>query len=672
MKVNTAQLNFARGQLDRDLSGRYDLPIYQSGFELFKNFVTNYHGNAIFRTGFKYLETFKKCRFVVFSFNQSQTYLLLFSDKELRFMAFDENNNFGFVLDGNNNPLVITTPYSLSECYELDYDGITDVMYIVHPKYPPYKLTRTSANAFTFATYTRTSDPFTNTDNYPSVVTLHKTRLWMGATNSKINSLWGSKAGSYDDFTIPATVLDTSALSITLSETSEKILWIVGSGSVSIFAGCKNDVFAINGGTYDSAITANSVSATKTENYGASDVKPIKKETQMFYVDVDGRNLYYFNYDLLTEKYAAKDSNLISYDITRSKITKLAFKKDKNNILYGLRGDGKLLSFNSNIEENIAGWAISETKGKLLDIAIMYDKNDKMQLFLLSERTNGVFIEQVAEPVDFCIEEDFFTGDEKADRTAYQRKLMEELKGCNHLDCSITLTTEKSTTITFDGTDTITASASAFTSNDVNHNIVYKSVTGYEYGTFVITQFVSVTQVKVKMLSESVSSNSTSAWYLTVDKVTGLEHLNGLTVSLVGDGGYIDDYVVSNGIINLDRELSVVTVGLPYLGLLKTFNLGFVTQGVNTQNTPKTAFEVYLRLINSAGGKVGTSLYDMEEVQLFDPFGLYDAPPILINGDTEKILLKDCALAKKALFIQQDKPLPMTLTGISINADFVA
>ena len=41
-KIDTSYNNFARGQIDHDMMGRYDLPIYRSGADLVENFITNF------------------------------------------------------------------------------------------------------------------------------------------------------------------------------------------------------------------------------------------------------------------------------------------------------------------------------------------------------------------------------------------------------------------------------------------------------------------------------------------------------------------------------------------------------------------------------------------------------------------------------------------------------
>jgi hypothetical protein len=63
-------------------------------------------------------------------------------------------------------PLVISTPYSVADLPNLRYTQSANTLTVVHPKYPPYELTRLSANSFQFIPGVYNNGPFipTNTD----------------------------------------------------------------------------------------------------------------------------------------------------------------------------------------------------------------------------------------------------------------------------------------------------------------------------------------------------------------------------------------------------------------------------------------------------------------------------------------------------------------------------
>jgi hypothetical protein len=49
-----------------------------------------------------------------------------------------------------------------------------------------------------------------------------------------------------------------------------------------------------------------------------------------------------------------------------------------------------------------------------------------------------------------------------------------------------------------------------------------------------------------------------------VDTVSGLDHLEGRTVAILGDGSVVPSAVVTGGAVTLDATYSKVTIGLPY------------------------------------------------------------------------------------------------------------
>ena len=671
MKITTGFNNFARGKLDHDLNGRYDLPIYTSGADIFKNFFSNFKGNAIYRPGFEKIFLFQDCRFVEFKFNIQQDYLALFYNGKIRFLSYDEETNeIGWVLDGSSNILEVTSPYTLAHCKELTYDQNADVMYVAHNSYEPRKLTRVSANSFTLATFTRTSDPFDNpsggSTGWPACVRFYKGRLWYGGPGLKTTHIYGSVAGSYDDFTVPSTdIQDDDAVIFAISDLTEAIRWLMG-GSNSLIVGSSQALVAVTGGSISDPITPTTVEATITNTDGADNTQPVRKDLLLFYINALGRNVNYFSYDLLTESFKSEDANFVSYDITKYGIKKLVYIKNRNDLIFMLRNDGKLLSLNFNQQERIVGWHEHPTDGTFLDIARMTDNEGNVQLFALIERDNGIFIEHLANEVEFPLLADFYTDEdsEAEDKEAYWCYVAELLKDCIYLDNSSVFKDLRDSTITFNGTDTIASSENDFASTDIGRLIVYKTALAGERGTFKITGYTDAKHVTVEVLT-TPTANTYSSWYKSASVISGLTDYANMEVSVVGDGGYLGEYTVSaDGILTLDREVTVACIGIKYEGLIKTFNLGYMIQGINTQVLVKNLSSATVRFVASAGGEIGTSLYRMEKIQKFDPAGFWNLPPLPMDGDKGPIGFDDDFETEKCIYIRQREPLPLHITAI--------
>lgn len=684
--IVTSYANFAKAKLDHDMGGRFDLPIYNTGADVFQNFISNYKGNAIFSSGFLSQVAFQDCAFVEFKFGITQNYLCVFYAGNLRFLAYDVNGNFGWVLNGGGTPLTVSSPYTLADAKTISlkhsYTQNSDVMYLTHRGYAPYKLTRTGAASFTLATYSRTSDPFTGAGDWPGACVFYKGRLYMASTTNKPTTVWFSNSGLYDDFTIQSPITDVSGFNFGVSDITQQIEWLFG-GDNSLIAGSTDGIVAINGGAVNTSITPATVQATLTSAEPTNGVYPIKKEGLIFYIGQNNRNMYYFQYDILTQLFLAQDANLSSYDITKGNMGKLRFKKDRNDLIFSLRGDGALVSCNFKQKENIIGWHERFTPGKgsdiFTDIAVVGDNLGNPQLFALANRNGSFFIEQQAPYVEFTKADKFFTGNRDVDVEAYNRYVGEQLRSCVFLDGAVTFSDLHAVTITYNpGAGTITAGSASFSSADVGKHIAYKTATGYESGRFEITSYTSSTVVHVSVLQQPVTYdlagnqmalNVWSSWYKSFTTVSGLSQFNGTTVGVCTDGGFLDTFAISGGAITFDRQTTSMVLGYMYTGVIKTFCLGFVFQGQNTQTTLKNIVNVGVRCVASAGGKVGSDRYNLQDVQELSQSDLNYLPPLPIDG-TKYVDYTDDAQEDKYLYAVQDQPLPFEIINLMLRANY--
>lgn len=751
MKVKTTFNNFSRGRADRGMNGRFDLPVYNTLLDVCTNFITNFKGNAIYRSGLLSMLKFQDCAIYEFKFNRTQNYLLVFYETTLRFLAYDEDGNFGWVVDGSNDPVEVTTPYTLEESRTLTVAQNFDVMYIACPTKPQMKLTRTASNAFTLALYTIVKNPFTqvigtisaitaanpavvtigSTANlrggdvvdlaaivgmvqlngtsaqidiidsttfslrgvdssaytpyssggtatrqatYPAIVQFYKSRIWYGRTSTRPTTLWGSELGIFDNLEIPSSdLVPSDPLEITLAEIAQPIEWLFP-GDNSLIAGANDGIVAINGGNVDTAITADSVAATLTSADGASSPYPLRKDGLIFYIMEDGRRVMYFSYDLLTDRFKAEDANFLSYNITQGGITKLRYKKDRNDLIFGIR-NGDLVSLNFNEKETVVGWHEHTTNGTIKDLAVISDNEGVRQLFTLTKRGEDYYFETLAPYIDFISPNDFFTADETdsalvrqdADINAYNRYVADQLGDCVYLDNARTLSNLKSISITY-SMGTITAMSSAFSSDDVGNHITYKTNTGYESGRFLITGYTSATVVSVEVLQEP-TANTYSSWYKSFNSVSGLDDFEGQEVSVVTDGGYFGEFTVSSGTIDLGTEVNKVVVGEKYTGTMKSFCLGFVNGPDNTQMSMKSITQVGVRCNTSAGGKFGTNRYRLEPIQQLTPNDLNYLPPLPMDA-TKYVQYTDDADRDKYWYLVQDEPLPLQVTALMIDTKY--
>lgn len=155
-----------------------------------------------------------------------------------------------------------------------------------------------------------------------------------------------------------------------------------------------------------------------------------------------------------------------------------------------------------------------------------------------------------------------------------------------------------------------------------NYNDDTTSVAANGGGKAIITSYVSPTQVKAN-ITEAITSivtddpNNTpipavvNTWSMTtpVSSVRGLNHLEGLSVAIVGDGSVLPQQTVTNGTVTFPRAYSSIVIGLPYTCQLQTLYLDSDT-AETIQGKRKNISSVVVRMESTRGLQVGTNQVD--------------------------------------------------------------
>lgn len=162
------------------------------------------------------------------------------------------------------------------------------------------------------------------------------------------------------------------------------------------------------------------------------------------------------------------------------------------------------------------------------------------------------------------------------------------------------------------------ASASVFTSANIGDVIRMgggkATVVSCSSGTSVIA---NITQPITLTIPNDPNNTPVPAivgnWTITtpVSTVSGLNHLEGLTVTALADGSVVPNQTVTNGQIALIGPASAITVGLPYTCQLQTMYTDVQgAPGGTVQTKRKNVASVGLQVENSRGVLVGTNQVD--------------------------------------------------------------
>jgi len=119
-----------------------------------------------------------------------------------------------------------------------------------------------------------------------------------------------------------------------------------------------------------------------------------------------------------------------------------------------------------------------------------------------------------------------------------------------------------------------------------------------------------------------------------VDRVSGLDHLEGEQVLLLLDGVEIGPLQVIEGAIDLPRKAAVVQAGLAYTSLLESREVEVQSRAGSTEAAPTRVHRVALRVLAGVGGEVRAGKDGAwQPVLTLDPAEPLTRPPRLLSGD---------------------------------------
>lgn len=147
--------------------------------------------------------------------------------------------------------------------------------------------------------------------------------------------------------------------------------------------------------------------------------------------------------------------------------------------------------------------------------------------------------------------------------------------------------------------------------------------------------------------------------------ISGLWHLEGETVNVLGDGAVFPQKVVENGSITLEQPVSKAQIGLPIKARMQTLPLILEAAPTFGPSYVKNISRAFLRVIQSGGIFAGPSFTELTEhkQRTDEPWG---SPPRLITGEIE-IPVQNTWSKDGVLCIEQTAPLPLTVQSIALE-----
>jgi hypothetical protein len=426
---------------------------------------------------------------------------------------------------------------------------------------------------------------FTETENYPSVVSYYQQRLVLASPTDNPENVRFSKIGDFYNFSYRSPIQDDDTIEFTMAGRKiNRVKHILDIGQCIVFTDSGEWVLQ---GDQSGALTPSSINPKQYSYYGSSSLPPIPIDNTALYVQARGNNIRDLAFDYQVEGYKGNDLSIFANHLFENyTIVDWDYQNIPNSIIWCVRNDGAVLGLTYIREHQIWGWHRHDLAGGIAKSIACVPEGTEDAVYVVVERTVGsstkMFIERLSSRriltragVEFPYygEQDSIFMDSAI---SYDGRNVDAAH-------TMTLSEYSGGGWLYTSTVTLTSSASYFVSTDVDKEIHIKGSDGTIIR-FHIDTYVSGTVVRGKpdkTIPAGMRSTAIYDWSKAIQVVKGLWHLNGEAVSVLGDAYVLaspnnDQYdvlTVTNGQITLDDYYSVIHVGLPYITDIETLDI---------------------------------------------------------------------------------------------------
>jgi hypothetical protein len=523
---------------------------------------------------------------------------------------------------------------------------------------------------------------FSDTTGHASSVTFFEQRLVFAGTSDQPQTIFFSKSGDYEnmDANIGGTIADDDAIIYTIASNQVNAIRFMTS-TRTLIIGTAGGEFTVSGGGTDSAVTPTNILIKKQSNHGSANVDAIAVGNATLFLQRAKRKIRELAYNFDVDGYIAPDMTILAEHISEGGLTQIAYQQEPNQIVYGVRGDGELVGLTYQREQQVTAWHRHIFGGRFGNATITVTDYAN-----IANGTRIVLTKANGTTTTFTSATSATSG--KFHTTTSNNQTATNLKTLIDADSDFTATVS-SNVVTITETSPLSTGFLNVTSLDdstrltktdegkaVCESVAVIPTDDTEYQVYVIVKrtingatrrFVEILNVFDFDQTDNTSFNfldsALSYSGSAVSTISGLDHLEGQTVSILANGATHPDKTVSSGSITLDRSSKNVKVGLAYTSLLQTMRLNAGSQNGTSQGKTKRIYDITVRMFETIGVEVGPDLSNLERIPFRSSADLMDEGIPPFTGDKE-VEFRGNYETDGFIFVRQTQPLPFTILSL--------
>ena len=504
---------------------------------------------------------------------------------------------------------------------------------------------------------------FSGTTGYPSAVAFFEQRLFFAGTTSQPQTVFGSQSGDFENFTPSA--LDTGAITNTIATDEVNSIRWLSAGSV-LAVGTAGGEFTLSSTTRQDAVTPSNVRVVRQGTRGSHATRPIRIDSDVLFIQYHQQKVRQLSFNFATDTFISPDLTILSENVTANGLVEMAYQQEPDSVVWAARSDGRLVGLTYLKDQEVIAWhehvlgghisnsfnsASSIGSNQITISSHGYSNGDKV----LYDADDGEVVGGLVDGASYFVN----VVDSNTIKVA-------ESNAQAQIGATITLADASSASTQYFRQEAKLESITAIpgTGSDELWLSVQRKING------VTRRFVEVLSPKFDRFrnGEKVGSIFADA-ALTYDgtataTLSGLDHLEGETVSILGDGSVHAERSVSSGAVtSLSPTVTHATIGLPYTSTLQTLRPEKGGDDGVAQGRTKRVFEATFRFLDTLGAEYAPVGGSFDEVQFRTGSTPMNISPPLFSGD-KTIQFHGSWETEGQLILRQTQPLPFELTSI--------
>jgi hypothetical protein len=677
-KVSPIQNEFVSGEIAPWFIGRSDSDRYKAGLKTCIGYVPTLEGPLDRRPGTVYVYEVKssavETHLLPFEFNKTQAYVIEAGDLYFRFYR-----DYA-IIESGGSPVEVVTPYLEADLPLLRFTQSADVLYLFHPDYAPRKLTRTSHTVWTLSTLTLLDGPYLDVNTTSTTLTASAVSgVGITITASSATGINGGSgfqttdvgrlirmfvAGSWGYVQITAwtsNVLVTASVISTLGGTTATANWRLGvfSGTTG-YPGCGtfyDGRLAMAGATNYPQRVDLSVS-NDFENFAPSNTAGTVAASNAISATLNSSTvnaIYWLAGDekgLLigtaggpwvlrpaTSADALSATNVNARQLTGYGCANVHVARSGKSLVYAQAGQRK-------VRELAYHYQVDGFMSQNLTVLSGHITESGVEQMVIQQEPKGVIWSRRADGVLLSLT---FERDTESVVAGWARQPIAGYSNAGHT------------------ADAIVESLAVIPSPDGTRDDVWMIVKRYiNGGTQRYVEYMKAfpddetAQEDMYFVDSGVTYDGAAT-----DTITGLSHLEGEEVTVLGDGMVFPNATVSGGQITLSQDVSVAHVGLGYNSDGETLPFDAGAADGTAQGKTQRIHRVGFRLHRSLGLSVGQDFDDLDDWIFRTAGDNLGEATALFTGVKSDVIQNDYSNENgSTICFRQSQPLPSMILAI--------